>query len=282
MTILVPTDFSVPALKALHYALFIAPKESRIILLHAYMPLESGFYSEKRKQEENREEEEEIKIKLKKIQQEAHKNNDAVTIDIKVTTGVGQRCILQIATKLKADLIVMGTTGASGLKEKLIGSVTADVMNEAPCAVVGVPSKYQPSQLKKIAFASDYMLEDIDALRFVTSIARPFKALITVIHFNKTKSPAGVESLVKRYKSMVKEWVDYPGIKYETHEVKDITEALKNLSHHTDVDMMAMITHRRKGFFRQLLDKSLTKQVAFHAKIPLLSIPIYSFRPTES
>jgi len=37
-------------------------------------------------------------------------------------------------------LIVMGTTGASGLKEVMLGSVASGVIQHAQCAVIAVPA----------------------------------------------------------------------------------------------------------------------------------------------
>jgi nucleotide-binding universal stress UspA family protein len=44
--------------------------------------------------------------------------------------------ILQVARQTRADLIVMGTEGRTGLKRVLRGSVAERVMHEAPCPVL--------------------------------------------------------------------------------------------------------------------------------------------------
>lgn len=46
--------------------------------------------------------------------------------------------ILRAAVEERADLIVMGTTGRSGVRRLLVGSVAAEVVRRAPCAVVTV------------------------------------------------------------------------------------------------------------------------------------------------
>lgn len=49
--------------------------------------------------------------------------------------------ILSLVQEWDADLIVMGTTGKSGLEHFLAGSVSESVIRKAPCPVLVIPSK---------------------------------------------------------------------------------------------------------------------------------------------
>ncbi len=49
------------------------------------------------------------------------------------------RFIVDEAKKIKADMIVMGSHGRTGLKRLMMGSVTARVIGHAPCKVLVVP-----------------------------------------------------------------------------------------------------------------------------------------------
>ena len=44
--------------------------------------------------------------------------------------------IVEYADKLKVDLIIVGTTGRSGLKRMLLGSVASEVVKYADCPVL--------------------------------------------------------------------------------------------------------------------------------------------------
>lgn len=275
MKILVPTDFSDTADRALRYAVSFVTTGSTLILHHTFMPLESGFYSKSRQETDNRELSQELKARLRELAEQTTETRSDIKVEIILDKGVGERGILKAATSRKVDLIVMGTTGASGLKEKLIGSVTADVMNQAPCPVIGVPAKYVYRPLKRIVFASDYMLEDMDALKFVAQIAERFRARVVITHFNVMKSDTTQsKNLSDTYRGLVKQVVPYSGITYEVHPAKDIAEALKKISRGNDLDLLAMMTHRRKGFFQKLMQQSVTKRVSYQSQVPLLSFPV--------
>ena len=58
--------------------------------------------------------------------------------DLYVTRGHPAEKIVEVAAREKADLIVMGTHGTSGLSHALLGSVTDKVLHRAPCPVLVV------------------------------------------------------------------------------------------------------------------------------------------------
>ena len=62
-------------------------------------------------------------------------------IEIFVARGIGSQEIISIATKNKADLIVMGTHGYTGLTHALLGSTAERVVRKAPCPVLTVKGK---------------------------------------------------------------------------------------------------------------------------------------------
>jgi nucleotide-binding universal stress UspA family protein len=59
-----------------------------------------------------------------------------VSGDTLVTTGPAGRALIDIASERKADLIVVGTIGRTGLRRALLGSVAETVAKGAPCSVL--------------------------------------------------------------------------------------------------------------------------------------------------
>jgi nucleotide-binding universal stress UspA family protein len=58
------------------------------------------------------------------------------TGDTLVTTGPAGTALIEIAVERKADLIVVGTIGRTGLRRALLGSVAETVAKGAPCSVL--------------------------------------------------------------------------------------------------------------------------------------------------
>jgi nucleotide-binding universal stress UspA family protein len=78
--------------------------------------------------------------KLLKLAQKALEKTVAAGVKAKVEVHVGDayEMIVEISKKKKADIIVMGSHGRTGLTRLLMGSVTSRVIGHAPCSVLVV------------------------------------------------------------------------------------------------------------------------------------------------
>ena len=143
-TILVPTDFSADAEKALSTAVDIAKLVgARIVILHAYhvnIPMVStldsvhtlpqNFYDELRYQ---------AMVKVENVAKELTAEGiEAAGVALSEPASVA---IVAQAESLPADLIVMGTRGLTGLKHVVLGSVADRVVRMAPCPVMTVKAR---------------------------------------------------------------------------------------------------------------------------------------------
>lgn len=172
-TILVPTDFSIPADSAIHYAIKMAVLwDASLILYHSFIPFESGFYLLSLSEKENLEAQKILTDRLTTIKNSIIKKDPNLSISIHVDQGPEDIKIIDFCKKSKADLIVMGTKGASGLKEKLIGSFTAEVIANAPCPVLAIPNKYKFKVPKKITYATNYAKKDKKVLQSLLEFNR--------------------------------------------------------------------------------------------------------------
>ncbi|MGH3524064.1 MAG: universal stress protein, partial [Mycobacterium sp.] len=59
-----------------------------------------------------------------------------VAVEHEVIRGRSGSCIVEDATRFAADLIVMGSRGHGALSSRLLGSVSAEVADHAPCPVL--------------------------------------------------------------------------------------------------------------------------------------------------
>lgn len=69
----------------------------------------------------------------------ADKEVPGVHLERQVRSGLPWEQILKEAREIRADLLVLGTHGRSGLERLLLGSVTSDVLREARCTLLVVP-----------------------------------------------------------------------------------------------------------------------------------------------
>ena len=136
--ILVPIDFSESAEKAARAACTLAQSTGATVhLLHAYViPVEpAGLASTVSRQYI----EQFVAESRAQLQELAKKAGRAATMGpFLVESGDPREVIIEVAKKLRAELIVMGTHGRRGITRALIGSVAESVVRTAPCSVLVV------------------------------------------------------------------------------------------------------------------------------------------------
>jgi len=141
--ILVPTDFSASAGKALEYAVALAAQfEASITLLHiaevGSMGYEHGAGDFPRM---------ESQLRIAAEKQIADCVGKGAAIEFKVGRGWpfgGKRAyceIVEVARKQRADLVVLSTHGFTGLDHLIMGSTAERVVRHAPCPVLVVRAR---------------------------------------------------------------------------------------------------------------------------------------------
>lgn len=138
-TILVPTDFSDHSERALDTALRLAHKlGAGILLLHSYrIPIRPVTVYDLSFPESLWQE---IHVAAaRKLEASAERvRAEGLAVDTELTLETAVDAILSALAKGRAELVVMGTHGASGLRRLALGSVAERIVREAPCPVVTV------------------------------------------------------------------------------------------------------------------------------------------------
>ncbi len=272
-TILVPTDFSKNANNALKFAVGLAKEEkARILLLNAW---EIGYPAT------------EIPITGEIIAQQLHtaeinsrKRLDSMILKVKESAdvkcdpisvqGLVVEAVLNAIEKYRVNLVIMGTKGATGLKEIFIGSNTAKVIQKANCPLIAVPNGAAFNGIKRITFATNYKTEDIKALKKVVKIARLFKADITLLHVadeNYTKTEA--EMLLRIFADKVAKKLQFSQLTYKLIYGNKIEKKLDDYVKQKHADLFVMST-LHPNLFDRLFGGSLVKTMAYHTKMPLM------------
>ena len=134
--ILVPTDFSPPADEAFQMAQALAQATGacvtvfHVALPPAFMTADGKVFANPSSDAKN------LWDDLRKIQPEDSRVR--VEHQLIVAKKSDASHILEIIDSLGGDLIVMGTTGRTGLKHLLFGSLAEDLVHKASCPVMVV------------------------------------------------------------------------------------------------------------------------------------------------
>ncbi|WMJ72285.1 universal stress protein [Cytophagaceae bacterium ABcell3] len=271
-TILFPTDFSVNAENAMEYAVQLADRyKASLLLFHSFhMPVIRTDVPLEEMEKQVDLAEKEAKKKLQQMQQSIQKKFPDLSSMIVVRRGFTVENIINLLDEQYIDMIVMGTKGASGIKEIVLGSITGDVIAKAECPVLAIPedAKYRP--FKNMAYAVDHNNPDCEPLSYLVKLALSFDAeakLVSVLEDGDIQN----DKIKEELKSKVAEQVNYASIKVEIVSDKDVLHGINKYVEENHPDLLVMAT-RKKSLLDKLFKGSLTKKMAFHTHLPLLAL----------
>ena len=276
MRILYPTDFSEASLNAYIYALQLAKAyKASIVTFHAYSMPDIGSVNLPHTLREiynaiSIEEFENYKDSIPVLREISEKQNAAdVELYHVLQQGDPKRAILSAIEANKADLVVMGTTGAGAMKELFVGSVAAEVMENADVPVLAVPmGAVFDGSISKIAFATELLDEDDKALPRVQEIARTLGAEVLCVNADVSHTTP--------YTTRVEEFKQqFPDVALHVLESIDVEESIKQFVHKNHVDILAMLIHQRNRL-QEIFNYSMTKRFARHLRVPILAIQAHT------
>jgi nucleotide-binding universal stress UspA family protein len=186
--ILCPTDFSDTSNHAAAHAEALALwYGASISALHVYNPILlpipglglAGYRGEP-------EPDERMKADFRERLQSTFPQSRAgrIRLDTRIEVGPPAIRIVAAATALPADIIAMGTHGASGLEHLVLGSVTEHVLRHAPCPVLTVPPRSRATSVlpfKRLLVPVDFSDWSLAAVEAAWSLAKESEARVTLL-----------------------------------------------------------------------------------------------------
>ncbi len=273
--LLVPVDFSPASINAVQYAVRLAqPFKASVCLMHAYMPTMVEPYMAVNMQEALLRQQEGIALTYfedlsAEIPAEILSN---IQLSYSIKMGPTTEEILETGKEINADHIVMGMHGSSSLGKKILGSVTMRVVQSAHCPVLIIPHDVTYKPIKNIGYATNFEAEDPRIIDNLIDMAKVYHASLHCVHVRqhgKQIDEYKQDILQKAYAYDAKlRHIDFDLIDYPK-----LIEGLTNYIQSQEIDVLAMLTHKR-GVFGHLFHPSQTKKMAIQTPIPLWAYQI--------
>jgi nucleotide-binding universal stress UspA family protein len=270
--ILVPVDFSDCSKNALSTGIRFADAfDAKLIILHAFQipaahgePGGAAISAELSEEVEN-----DAMAQLKELEED-FPSLKYVEYTIELVHSYPTDAIQKACENNQIDLIIMGTKGASGVEEKLIGSNTFSTIKNNHLPVLSLPTDKQIENLADIAFAGDYQkIENKEVFEVLLDISNFFNSTIHILHVNEEEGKINADEAfeARKFKQYFK------GISHNYHFIKnaDIESGIYDYIESHKISLLAMIP-RKHRVFERIFKESLTKKVACHAKVPLLTL----------
>ena len=274
--ILLPTDFSDNSWNAIKYALQLYKDEvCNFILLHTYTPM---IYQVEHMQTSAIQFQvldavkETAKKRLDKLEQSINSefNNPKHTYSQILSFNTLTAEINELYHGNVMDMIIMGTTGATGVKEVLLGSNTVHVLKNAKCPVLAIPSGFTFETPLEILFPSDYEIDfqkkQIQPIADIVGLYNSRLNILNVVYeHNLSKEKEQNRQKLENY---------FRSVTHLFHSVKNknVAEAITEFQLKVRINLLVMINNKH-SIFENLFFKSTINQIGFHLNVPFLVIP---------
>lgn len=274
--IIVPIDFSKYSEYALEAAALLAKRhDAEILALHMLnLDRDSLTQSDSQQNEKMGFFYKLAKEKFEKFLDQDYLNDIEVTPMVKHYKVFGE--VSEVGEEHGADLIVMGSHGASGLSEVFVGSNTEKVVRYSKIPVLVVKQKPEVLNFDTVIFASNFDEENISAYLKARQLFDKFGSKVHLLHVNvpgqNFRSSTELEQRVAKFLEKADgnldriNTIDYVADYSVEHGILNFAELV-------GADLIAMPTHGRKGL-AHFFSGSISEDVANHSKLPVMTFRI--------
>jgi len=273
--ILIPTDFSKNATKALRYAIELYKNDScNFYLLNVFtagrnimedlMNMEPGTELYERRKLDSENSLAKIYDMIAMTEYDNPKHHFKTISIFNNPIGV----IKDVVEKKDIEMIVMGTKGETYSRATAFGSTATYVMEKVRnCPVIVVPLNGKSIMPKEIVFPTSYKTHyKKRELSYLTDIAKKSDATIIVLHISNEDELSKEQ---KENKQLLEEILEDTNHKPHFLSHNSVETAINIFIESRYSDMVAFI-NKKHTFFGSILTDPLVKSISFHTKVPIL------------
>lgn len=184
----------------------------------------------------------------------------------------GKEEIFNHIKNYNCDLIVMGSSGTKGLKEKVIGSNAQQILRNAKVPVV-IVKKRIVKPIKNMLFVSDFKDVSISAFHIITHFANIVEAHIDLLFVNTPNHFVQSEETDTNMENILKYCNRSDICTKNIINADSIEKGINDFISENGTDLIAICTHGKSSIF-QLFNPSIAETLTNHLDLPVLSVKI--------
>jgi len=269
--ILIPTDLSANALRAIKYAAELFKHgRTEIFLLHAYA---DEVYSQAEDPDTFEDCKAEIcrktEASLEGLKEElwGFSPNPKHNIHCVAAFGMLVDAVNDWVEKENIDLVIMGTKGQTADRNITFGSNTLQVIKYVNCPVLAIPEECALSFPKNILFCTDFLLPyKRREMKLLSNISKRYGAQLHFLYVSDFDNLSLRQQDNKAFLEAV-----FKENRTQFHQVggNDITKAVNEFIPKTEVEMLVMV-NTRHSYLENILYQSTIEKIGLKINIPFL------------
>lgn len=269
--ILVPTDFSVTAEKALRVAADLArTHDSKICIIHMLeLPMDLINPVMGTRTNDLPEVMFFIKLAEKRLQE---------LIQQDFMTGITVQKILQLhrtfdgildsSEREGCDLVVMGSQGASGLQEMFIGSNTEKVVRRSEIPVLVIKEDQPNFKVDTLVFGIDFTEGFRDVLSLVLDFTKTLRARLHLVYINTGDQDNQYQ--IEKDAAEFLTGLQKTSYEFSIYNARSVETGILEFADTVNADLVGMATHGRRGL-AHFFNGSISEDLMNHTKRPVVT-----------
>ena len=202
-----------------------------------------------------------------------------IKYQIVLKKGVPENEILEFAEKNNVLLVVMDTRVKEEKQQDLIGSVAAEVIDSCCVPVMAIPRNVKIDNFTyfdSISVASALDVLDMEPFKRIMFMFADYRYDLNIVHILEKKEKASdYQEILKDIDSYIKEHFSKINVTYSIVPIeKTVSTDLVNYFLTSAFKLMVIKNNNKRSILNRLFRTSLPKKLVYHAKAPLLVLPI--------
>ncbi len=264
-TIIAGTDFTPSSINACKYAALLAQKlQCKLVIFNLFQaPIlhsNSGLYgisyaSVKKSSEQNSAE----------IIKSLSKDFPSVKTEVFSTTGGFEEELQAFTRRHQIRAVVMGLEAKNRISKFIWGSHGVNIAGKINAPAIIVPEKYKDHRLETMVIAVDNSDKlKTTSLKGIEAFAGALQSQVKLLH---VRTPDEVINPAKT----VAIKINKQKLEVAVEKSKSIEDGIRFFCRDHDIDLVTIIS-RKHSVFYNLFKESITKKVAFSARVPVMAI----------
>lgn len=292
--VLLPIDFSAYSARACEPAFALAAKHgAKVLILHVYTPAsvaqvqplsaspdftdEAGMLAEDELIDSIAEKQ--MKEFTTRLRNRILAGDvEAAPFETRIAGGLPEEAIAEVVRRQRPMLIVMGTRGMADRSVKMLGSVTAEVLDTVRCPLLAVPANTPIVPLSQVSKVLYFAVPDQQDIVAIDTLRRMYPAetldvTLAMLPPRRQRNTAGVEAALNSLAEYCRD--NYPDCTFETMVVThDNGRELMSVLDSVDKINLVCVASKHRNALSRLFNPTLAHRLLFHVQVPMLVIPV--------
>jgi len=180
--------------------------------------------------------------------------------------------IMEVSQEHNCDLIIMGSHGASGFKEMFIGSNTEKVVRNSTIPVLVIKNEHKDFNVDNFVFATDCNIHNKHTLSNAKRFAEKIEAKMHLVYINTANNFMPSDEAYDSLNNFI-EGAELNDYTLNIYNDVTVEKGILNFTLSINAGLIGISTHGRKGL-AHFFNGSISEDLVNHANLPVVTFKI--------